>query len=262
MMHIPSKLWKCTTVSLWHWAVLPSFLLTFHETPSVDRRSYCWWKKSCTSWYGDYPIIYKVLYIQLVVVWDFWSINSTCLETLQPLTNLALFLAVKLYSLSVNDEGKNSRLMYFCRITTAKIEISKSSWFPLKIMRFWKPRNPTTDNHLFQLTPAGVIFESGPQRVRGSGENAPLKVWIRSQTRGRVRLQLWNTMAWLEGYRSAGTEGWKKIGGSSNDEWISQMLYGNINYVKAINSIPMYPRHPVILSDNDWGVQSPSQKSI
>ena len=25
--------------------------------------SYCWWKKSCTSWYVTYPIIYKVLYI-------------------------------------------------------------------------------------------------------------------------------------------------------------------------------------------------------
>ena len=29
---------------------------TFHA-------SYCWWKKSCTSWYGKYQIIYKVLYI-------------------------------------------------------------------------------------------------------------------------------------------------------------------------------------------------------
>ena len=25
--------------------------------------SYCWWKKSCTSWYGKDPIIYRVLYI-------------------------------------------------------------------------------------------------------------------------------------------------------------------------------------------------------
>ena len=29
-----------------------------------------------TRWYGKYPIIYKVLYIQTVVVWDFWTINS------------------------------------------------------------------------------------------------------------------------------------------------------------------------------------------
>ena len=25
--------------------------------------TYCWWKKSCTSWYGEYPIIDMVLYI-------------------------------------------------------------------------------------------------------------------------------------------------------------------------------------------------------
>ena len=37
---------------------------------------YCWWKKFCASWYGKYPIIYMVLYIQTVVVSDFWAINS------------------------------------------------------------------------------------------------------------------------------------------------------------------------------------------
>ena len=26
-------------------------------------KKYCWWKKSCTSWYGKYPMIYRVLYI-------------------------------------------------------------------------------------------------------------------------------------------------------------------------------------------------------
>ena len=25
--------------------------------------SYCWWRKSCNSWYGKYPIIFRVLYI-------------------------------------------------------------------------------------------------------------------------------------------------------------------------------------------------------
>ncbi len=25
--------------------------------------TYCWWKKSCTGWYGKYPIIYRLLYI-------------------------------------------------------------------------------------------------------------------------------------------------------------------------------------------------------
>ena len=27
------------------------------------KQWYGWWKKSCTSWYGKYPIIYRVLYI-------------------------------------------------------------------------------------------------------------------------------------------------------------------------------------------------------
>ena len=35
-------------ISHWKWG-------TFH--------CYGWWKKSCTSWHGKYPIIYKVLYI-------------------------------------------------------------------------------------------------------------------------------------------------------------------------------------------------------
>ena len=29
--------------------------------------TYCWWTKSCTSWYGKYPLIFKDLYIQTVV---------------------------------------------------------------------------------------------------------------------------------------------------------------------------------------------------
>ena len=28
-----------------------------------QKLTYCWWLKSCTSWYGEYPIIYRVLYI-------------------------------------------------------------------------------------------------------------------------------------------------------------------------------------------------------
>ena len=36
----------------------------------------CWWKKSCTSWYGKYPLIYMVLAPFQMVVWDFWTINS------------------------------------------------------------------------------------------------------------------------------------------------------------------------------------------
>ena len=37
---------------------------------------YCWWLKSCTSWYIVYPIIYKVSAPSQVVVWDFRTINS------------------------------------------------------------------------------------------------------------------------------------------------------------------------------------------
>ena len=37
--------------------VVVSCLLT------VVFQSYCWWKKSCTSWYGEHPMFHKVLYI-------------------------------------------------------------------------------------------------------------------------------------------------------------------------------------------------------
>ena len=33
------------------------------RTKKKHLKLYCWWKKSCTSWYGKYPIIYRVLYI-------------------------------------------------------------------------------------------------------------------------------------------------------------------------------------------------------
>ena len=36
------------------------------KLPTVDG-----WNPAFTSWYGKYPIIYKVLHIQTVVVWDF-----------------------------------------------------------------------------------------------------------------------------------------------------------------------------------------------
>ena len=38
------------------------FLVIFFNC--YDGWWYCWWKKSCTSWYGKYPIIYRVLYIR------------------------------------------------------------------------------------------------------------------------------------------------------------------------------------------------------
>ena len=34
-----------------------------HKAVPADAVWYGWWKKCCTSWYGRYPVIYKVLYI-------------------------------------------------------------------------------------------------------------------------------------------------------------------------------------------------------
>ena len=37
--------------------------LPLQKTPNQRVLTYCWWKKSCTSWYGKYPVIYRVSYI-------------------------------------------------------------------------------------------------------------------------------------------------------------------------------------------------------
>ena len=39
-------------------------------------RCYCWWNKSCTSWYGKYHIIYQVFYIPGGWALGIFSINS------------------------------------------------------------------------------------------------------------------------------------------------------------------------------------------
>ena len=31
------------------------------QQENITNTQYCWWKKSCTNWYGSFPIIYKVL---------------------------------------------------------------------------------------------------------------------------------------------------------------------------------------------------------
>ena len=38
------------------------FLLSWKNNPKIWM-CYCWWKKSCTSWYGNHPIICRYLYI-------------------------------------------------------------------------------------------------------------------------------------------------------------------------------------------------------
>ena len=50
----PSESWgfQIPKMKLWNFGTFLLFLIW-----------YCWWKKCCTSWYGQYPIICMVLYI-------------------------------------------------------------------------------------------------------------------------------------------------------------------------------------------------------
>ena len=41
----------------------------------IENRSYCWWFRNPAP-LVIYPIIYRALYIQTVVVWGFWTISS------------------------------------------------------------------------------------------------------------------------------------------------------------------------------------------
>ena len=59
---------RCQTVAslLAHWSTERSCVMTKSEESEYLKTKlqyYCWWKKSCTSWYGEYPIIYRVLCI-------------------------------------------------------------------------------------------------------------------------------------------------------------------------------------------------------
>ena len=45
--------------------------------PNGWYSKYCWWNKFCSSCWVVYPIIDRVFYIQTVVVWDIWTINSS-----------------------------------------------------------------------------------------------------------------------------------------------------------------------------------------
>ena len=50
------------------WQISTACWRNIHSTQQVDRMDrsegpWCWWKNSCTSWYGKYPIVYRVLYI-------------------------------------------------------------------------------------------------------------------------------------------------------------------------------------------------------
>jgi len=50
----------------WWWSGKAACAICFELSEAkVSQKvsNYCWWKKSCTSWYGKNPIIYRVLYI-------------------------------------------------------------------------------------------------------------------------------------------------------------------------------------------------------
>ena len=50
----PERPWRCLSFGGFFFQV---------RTIVDPGKSYCWWLKSCTSWYGKYPIVYRVLYI-------------------------------------------------------------------------------------------------------------------------------------------------------------------------------------------------------
>ena len=57
---------NCATLPRFFWQQKIQLSRTFAKLSCVNRidmDSYCWWTKSCTSWYGKYPIIYRVSYI-------------------------------------------------------------------------------------------------------------------------------------------------------------------------------------------------------
>ena len=61
------KLWSWGSAS--QWENLQRLMQALMKQGGVR---YCWWKKSCTTWYGKYPIIYMVLAPSQVAVWDFF----------------------------------------------------------------------------------------------------------------------------------------------------------------------------------------------
>ena len=50
----------------WRWT---DSLLSLHHP---QAQWYCWWKKSCTSWYGSFFPLFTAFYTSQVVVWEFF----------------------------------------------------------------------------------------------------------------------------------------------------------------------------------------------
>ena len=59
-----ARSWACVQEQVSNAARLT--LMNLVNTNQKIRCWHCWWKKSCTSWYVVYPIIYRVLYISTV----------------------------------------------------------------------------------------------------------------------------------------------------------------------------------------------------
>ena len=79
-----------------------------------------------------FPIIHKVLYIQTVVVWDFWTINSSEIKTYEP-------QVVKKISSIERNKSKNPRC-HCCKMATRLLEhheqIQLVSIWPFPCPRF------------------------------------------------------------------------------------------------------------------------------
>ena len=61
------------------------------------------------TWYGKYPRIYQVLYIQQVIVWDFWTINSKQLDSITHTSSIheyMIFLATNILLILLVNVGK------------------------------------------------------------------------------------------------------------------------------------------------------------
>ena len=61
------------------WGVLQSFFYCFFL-----KQTYCWWLKSCTSWYSFIPLFIG-FQTSKVVVWDFWTSTVPQPPSLNPL---------------------------------------------------------------------------------------------------------------------------------------------------------------------------------
>ena len=81
---------------------------------------YCWWRKSCTSWYGETTIIYRVLYISGGAGFLPSTVSQDCLESNDSLWKVGLDSQEKsveresLSSLGSQCNASNTMLQFTC----------------------------------------------------------------------------------------------------------------------------------------------------